>query len=539
MRCSTRRAPIHVDGARPGSAILPRAAQLASVVATTLFLAVVPEPLGAQAGRAIAPLSASARTALRAEITRLLDSTGVASVSVAVARDGVVLWEEGFGYADLERHVAATPATLYSLASISKPFTATAVMQLVEQGRVQLDRPVDDYLGGIRLAGLAGDRGDATVRRVLSHTAGLPLHYRFFYASDSTTPDVPRTIERYGRIVFPPGEVYSYSNLGFGILGELVARVSGTTYETYMRDHVFLPLGLTTTTVGTGAGLANSAVRYDAQRRPIPYYDFDHRGASAVFSSAHELVRFGSFHLKTLPRGPASRGRAVLADSTIDRMQRVATPGDSLNGYGLGWAIDDDLGVRRVRHTGGMPGVATVLSLYPAAGVAIVVLSNQSSGLPGRIATELAAAVLPSSYGAALATRRGTPARAPATFATPADLRGEWRGTVRTYEGSLPLVLRLDSLDVRVRLADRGALWTLLNDASIRDGVLSGRFVGTLPTADARRAAHVIALQLQAREGTMRGWVAASATTETNDYSLSSYAELTRTAMPARERTGW
>jgi hypothetical protein len=119
------------------------------------------------------------------------------------------------------------------------------------------------------------------------------------------------------------------------------------------------------------------------------------------------------------------------------------------------------------------------------------------------------------------------------SFAAPPELRGEWQGTVRTYEGTLPIVLRIDSSEVRVRLGDRGALWTLLNDAGYRGGMIGGRFLGAIPTADAQRVAHLITLQLQLRNGTMRGWIAASATAETNDYSLSSYAELTRAAAVA------
>jgi CubicO group peptidase (beta-lactamase class C family) len=133
-------------------------------------------------------LDPEARARLGATIRRLLDSARVASVAVAVARDGVVLWEEGFGHADLARRIPATPSTLYSVASISKPITATAVMQLVERGRVDLDRPIDGYLGAMRVTGLAGDASGVTVRRVLSHTAGLPLHYRFFYAGGGESP---------------------------------------------------------------------------------------------------------------------------------------------------------------------------------------------------------------------------------------------------------------------------------------------------------------------------------------------------------------
>ena len=128
-----------------------------------------------------AGIPAVALDSLRAHIRRLMDSTGTASIAVAVARNGRIIWEEGFGFADIERRTPATPTTLYSMASISKPLTATGVMKLVEQGKIDLDRPANDYLGSAKITGLAGSASDATVRRVMSHTAGLPLHYRFFY----------------------------------------------------------------------------------------------------------------------------------------------------------------------------------------------------------------------------------------------------------------------------------------------------------------------------------------------------------------------
>jgi CubicO group peptidase (beta-lactamase class C family) len=489
-----------------------------------------PAAAQSRSGSPPAALGPEARDRLRATIRRLLDSAQVVSMAVAVARDGEVLWEEGFGHADLARRVPATPTTLYSVASITKPITATAVMQLVERGRVDLDRPIDGYLGGMRVTGLAGDASGVTVRRVMSHTAGLPLHYRFFYQGSGESPDVPGAVDRYGRVMFPPGEVYSYSNLGFGMLGELVGRVGATSYETFVRDRIFRPLGMTHSTIGTGAGLTDAAVRYDARHRPIPFYDFDHRGASAVYTSAHELLRFGMFHLKTRPRAGSAAWAPPLADSTVDRMQRVETPGDSTTGYGLGWFVDRDLGERRVRHTGGMPGVATVLSLYPEHRVAIVALSNQSSGLPGRIVAEIAAAVLPTTYGQALAAARAAPPTPPPVLGAPAELRGEWRGTVRTHEGTLPITLRVDSSEVRVRLGDAPGLWAVLGNATYQRGLLGGRFLGAIPTADARRVPHVVAMSLQLRDGTLRGWAAAQVTAESNDYSLSSYAELTRTS---------
>src|SRR5439155_21219821 len=120
---------------------------------------------------------------------------------------------------------------LFSLASISKPITATGLMVLVQRGKVSLDRPANDYLGVGKLTGLAGDAGGATVRRVLSHTAGLPLHVQFFYSNEGVRPPtMDETIARYGILVSAPGETFRYSNLGFGIIDYIISRVSGQSY---------------------------------------------------------------------------------------------------------------------------------------------------------------------------------------------------------------------------------------------------------------------------------------------------------------------
>ena len=468
----------------------------------------------------------AALDAVRARIRHLVDSAKVPSVTVAVAKDGRIVWEEGFGFADLERRTPATPTTLYSMASISKPIAATGVMKLVEQGRIELDRPANDYLGAGKITGLAGDASGATVRRLLSHTAGLPLHYRFFYEGGTTRrPPMDEAIGRYAIAVYPPGAVYNYSNLGYGVLEEIVARASGRPFEAFMRDEVFLPLGMSTTTIGTGAGLSNAAVRYDAQKKPVAYYDFDHRAASAVYTSARELARFGMFHLKSHLKDQ----RPILTDSTIDRMQRVATPGDTGAGYGLGWSIGREQGYRVVSHTGGMPGVSTTLKLYPEHNVVIAVLANTSTPVPHRAAFHVAGAVLPRYYAWA---GDSPPPSSPASvaFAPPNELWGEWTGTIRMYDGSsVPLALMIRPDDVHVRLGTGGnALWTVLNLASYRANLLGGRFAGTIPSAEATRFPHTVGLSLLHQGGTLRGWAAALTTDEPVTGAMSSYAELTK-----------
>ncbi len=319
-------------------------------------------------------------------IRQLVDEHQLPSVAVAVARDQRIIWEEGFGWANRELRIAATPHTPYSLASISKPFTATAVMKLVEAKRVELDREVNDYLGDVRIAG--PDAAQATVRRVLSHTAGLPT---FFLPFVGPPPTIEETIARYARLNSPPGRRYIYSNLGYGVLEHIIERVSGLSYDEFLRREVFLPLGLGSAFVPRAAP-PHAAARYDAQDRPLPFYDLAHRGASSVYASAHDLARFGMFHLMQRLEGSVS----ILSRRSIEEMQRIQTPGSPTNGYGLGWEIHDvHPDVRHVGHTGGMPGVRTVLSLYPAERVVIVILTNKTTDAIGDLEEKIVTGVMP------------------------------------------------------------------------------------------------------------------------------------------------
>jgi CubicO group peptidase (beta-lactamase class C family) len=331
---------------------------------------------------------------VRASIERKLVEQDVPSLAVAVARNGVIIWEEGFGWADREKRIPATEHTMYSLASISKPITATGLMVLVERGLVDLDRPINDYLGDAKVNGRSFDALGATVRLVANHTAGLPLHDQFFYEDEPyRRPAMDETIRRYANLVTAPGERYQYSNLGFGIIDYVLERTSGKSYPDFMREAVFLPLGLTRTSVDIGPGLEDyAATRYAPDGSPIPFYDFDHPGGSAVFSSAHDLVRFGMFHLKN----HLSDQRPIISDAAIDEMAAATVETSEITGYGIGWATRlNEKGLRMVSHGGGMGGVATQLVLLPDENIAIAVLCNSSEAVTGQIARELLAALVP------------------------------------------------------------------------------------------------------------------------------------------------
>jgi CubicO group peptidase (beta-lactamase class C family) len=435
---------------------------------------------------------------VRAFIKQQLNERRLPSVAVAVARDGQIIWEEAFGWADAEKRIPATPHTMYSLASISKPITATALMILKERGRIELDRPINEYLGEAKIAVRAGNPLDATVRRVANHTAGLPLHYQFFYEDESyRAPGRDETIRRYGNCVTAPGERYQYSNLGYGILDHVITRVSGRSYADFMREEVFRPLGLTHTSVNLGAGLEkHQAIRYNGDGTAIPFYDFDHPGGSAVYASAHDLVRFGMFHLKA----HLSDQQAILKDETLNEMQQATVNTGGNSGYGIGWATNESPGGRRVvSHSGGMGGVSTLLRLYPAEKIAIVVLSNASSNLPGQVMERIAAIVAPEPV-----RSPGAQSQPPPDFKPASELLGAWQGKVHTYKGELSfrLLFQADG-DVHAQLGTQ--LKTLLNRVQFKDGYLSGSFASDIGTEDANRTRYTLTLSLKLRGAVLNG----------------------------------
>lgn len=478
---------------------------------------------------------------VRDTIEALRSRRRIASVAVAAAKDGRVVWEEAFGWANRAERIEATPHTPYSLASISKPITATALLILAQRGAVDLERPVDEYLPRAELTGHGGDPEEATLRRVLSHTGGLPLHYHFFYENeDHVPPPREETIRRYGFLSGPPGGAFHYSNLGYGILDHVVARVSGEAYRDFVRTEVLLPLGMTRSAVGLPPELAlHAAIRYDGSQRPIPHYRFDHPGASAVWASAHDLIRFGLFHLGHDPPGAANPALSLEARRA---MQRRETP-EGGAGYGLGWFVDAEYGLRRVWHSGSMPGVSTMLALYPELDLAVVVLMNNlARDLRVPLTQEIAAAASPEFARARARARERAAARSAqeghgaegetAAPALPDGLQGRWSGLLRTWQEDLPMTLTVEADgDVHVRVDDQ--LPAVLEGARFRDGRLQGRYGGTIPTEDAlRRPLHTVFLDLRLDGKRLLGEASAQTRGDPTHYSLASFVELVRDDPP-------
>lgn len=386
--------------------------------------------------------------ALRQKILAEVERGAVPAFAVAVLHEGRLVWAEGFGWVDGEVPLPVTADTPFSLASVSKPITATALMALVSRGEIDLDRPIDDYLGGPRLTGRGGDPSHATVRRVASHTAGLPVHFRFF-AGEASRSSIEETVARYGFVVKPPGTAYVYSNLGYRLLERTLEVVTGESLAVVLRREVFIPLGMTGSALVTSEDdAAPHALRTGADGRPLPFYHSEHPGGSDIYASAHDLARFAALHLGTLLPGQSE----ILDRRTREQMRRPLTPrGGEPHDYGMGWIVEQDGSV--VGHTGGMPGTRAALYLMPHRKLAVATLAACETDLPQRIGRQILRRYQWPDAAAAAGSRIATRSNAPRGRRPSRRLRGSWSGSVEVDGTAVPITLTIErGGSVRARL---------------------------------------------------------------------------------------
>ncbi|MBL8266070.1 serine hydrolase domain-containing protein, partial [Steroidobacter sp.] len=411
-----------------------------------------------------------------------------------------IVFEAGFGWADKERRVAATPHTMYSLASLTKPITVTGLMTLIEAGKVQsLDQPANDLLGNAKLKVWVGDERQVTVRSLVNHTSGVPGGGQFFYGDDiRLRPAMDEAVLRYGGVMFAPGERYDYSNLGYGVLGYIVERASGRSYEQYLKQSIFVPLGMTRSSIDVGPGLEEyQAIRYDGGGQPLPPYVATEAGSMAAYSSAHDLARLGMFFLKD--RLPDQQ--RILSDASIDQMLHDPGPAFRNGSRSVGWRARQQGNEIVFGHDGSMAGANADLSMSPSRDICVVVLANGAMGFGRRkISDALFKAVVPQWTAA-----KQPVAPAPAARLQPtSELIGRWVGKIHTYERDLPVELNvLATGEIHVQVGSQ--LKTLLNNVSFEDGLLSGAAASRIDTGDTQRYPHDVSFSLRLRGSVLNG----------------------------------
>jgi serine beta-lactamase-like protein LACTB, mitochondrial len=300
---------------------------------------------------------------------------GTPGLALAVAVNGKILYSESFGFADLEERVPVWPTTKFRIGSISKPLTATGLMQLVEAGKLDLDAPVQKYVPSFP------DKGaPITVRMVAGHLAGI-RHYKDNEMEIQRHYDnILESLKIFENdpLVAPPGTKFSYSSYGFNLLSAVIESASGEPFLSYMQDHVFTPLGLVHTTADQNTQIIEQRSRFyelakDGHEENAPYVDNSYKWAGGGFlSTAEDLVRFGSTVMQP----------GFLKEDSVKTMftpQKTKT-GEPIE-YGIGWFIHKSHSGKMVyEHSGGSIGGTSQLILYPDSHLVVALVTNLSGG---------------------------------------------------------------------------------------------------------------------------------------------------------------
>ncbi|MBI1685900.1 serine hydrolase domain-containing protein [Caulobacter hibisci] len=300
---------------------------------------------------------------------------------VLIASHGRPLLRRAYGLANRELNAPITPETVFRVGSTSKPFTAVAILQLVESGKIRLDDPIGSYLDAVPAAWSA-----VTVRQLLNHTSGIHDYVQVngFIRGPARldlTPPQLADLVRDMPLDFPPGTRFNYSNTGYALLGMIIERVSKESYPDYVRDHLLRPLGLTHTAYDDSQdivpGRASGYWFVDGQPRnarvmtPATAY-----AAGGLHSTVDDLFRWSQ----------ALYGNKILKPSSLAQM----FADEDHRGYGLGSFVETRHGHRLWDHGGNLPGWAAAFEYYPDDDFLVIVLTNIEGGGAEHIAAELA-----------------------------------------------------------------------------------------------------------------------------------------------------
>ncbi|MCY7345539.1 MAG: beta-lactamase family protein [Pyrinomonadaceae bacterium] len=322
----------------------------------------------------------------------------IPGISLAVVRDGRIVKTKGYGLANIEANSAAAPKTVYEIGSITKQFTAAAVMMLIEEGKVRLDNKISKYFPDAPTAW-----NQITVRHLLSHTSGIQNHVavpgylnRFkTNLSFETTPTREEVLKDFFKLPseFEPGETWAYDNTGYYLLGFIIEKASGKSYYQFLDERIFKPLSMTSTrSTDTRPIVPKRASGYEwvndkFENRPVllPTIAFS---AGTILSTALDMAKLDV----------ALYTEKLLKKSTLEQMWTPAKTNDGALAsfdYGFGWFIDNYHGHRIVQHAGGTPGFSSVIYRFTNDKLTIIILSNHSDRFLDHLAIDIAGMYVP------------------------------------------------------------------------------------------------------------------------------------------------
>lgn len=315
-------------------------------------------------------------------ITQEMSLQQIPGLAVTVLHEGVPVFQQGFGLADVANKTPVTPTTLFRIGSITKPLTAIAIMQLAEAGKLNLDTPVVAYLPDFAV------NSQITVRQLLSHSSGLGDNAIPYGRTDATAlADYVKSLAPASAFA-PPETLFSYSNTGYNVLGRIIEVVSGMSYTGYMTQQLFPALGMTHTTFNHADALRDGLALgyYPGPGAPQLVDQDPDNGAEYpsgfAFSNIEDLTRLALFFRNNGKVGD----KQILSPASVQAMKTQVDGVPALDlGYGLGLLIRKRSGETTIGHNGAINGYAATLEMMPSKDTTVIVLSNRNNYDPERI----------------------------------------------------------------------------------------------------------------------------------------------------------
>ena len=384
---------------------------------------------------------------------------GLPGIAVGVVADQELVWAAGFGFADIAAKLPMTPQTKFRMASHSKLFTATAIMQLREQGKLRLDDPVSKYLPWFKVKTAGADDPAITIEELLTHSSGLPREAGAHWTTyEFPTEEQLRNLTPERQAAFSPEVRWKYSNLAFSLAGMIVEVVSGEKWADYVQKHIYQPLGMSASSVDEKVpGLAVGYGRRmpDGSRAVMPFIDARGMGAATgITSTIDDMAKFVSAQF----REGTKSGHQILSTGSLREMHRVRVLENSwTQGNAIGFAVRREKDRIYVGHGGGYPGYTTQTLIQLDSRVGVIVLTNTNDSNPNDIAMQLMNTV-----GDAVAKATGTAAKPVPWDSSWSRFAGLYRGpggdshVVELHERLVIITPNAPNLDNPVRLEPIG-----------------------------------------------------------------------------------
>ena len=296
--------------------------------------------------------------------------------AIAVIKDGSVVFKKGYGVADLDSKASITPSTNFNICSMTKQFTAYAILQLQREGKLSLDDKLSRFFPDFA----PGVASMVSVRQLLTHSSGVVEHYSYVDRAlykEFWDRDVLTVLSAVDSVYFPPGSRYRYSNAAFCLLSLIIEKLSGETYPAYICNHVFAPLNMTRSNViQPDFNISDRAFGYDREGDTFRIADakqslfFSTMGDGGVYTSIDDYLRWIT----------AIQEKSVLNPDLVREAQSAQFPIDTARSlsYGFGWFVAGSGDSKLVYHTGSNGGFRTIVLAKPSAKYAVVIFSNRA-----------------------------------------------------------------------------------------------------------------------------------------------------------------